>query len=340
MASSASSRPAKAYVADADKISPRHVPRIVPDSCQSLLIPNHPAPFRSSFQQLPYITIDIYLFRTLYCNSIYVSFGIAVPVPTEFAPDGQFTAVSSGANAACGVRTDGDAVCWGYLNHVSYRDSLSQGAFSLPAGVQVALPPPWDTDEIAAAEVEMARLVNELRRNLNLAPLTVHTRQSTKHTSLWTVARAWSLTMRDWDIVEHNPDYARQYPTLPVHWTSAGENIAFNSASARTIMDAVQVAFDGLVASPGHYANMTNPEFNHLGVGIAAKGSSFWFTQNFAHYPSAPPAVSMASHTRSGRTGMSMLRTPRWASASTTAFTKAAGEPTVADSPMPLAPIG
>ena len=35
-----------------------------------------------------------------------------------------------------------------------------------------------------------------------------------------------------------------------------------------------------------------------------------------------------------------MLRTPAWASASTTAFTYAAGEPTVADSPTPLAPIG
>ena len=37
---------------------------------------------------------------------------------------------------------------------------------------------------------------------------------------------------------------------------------------------------------------------------------------------------------------MPMLRTPRWARASITAFTKAAGEPTVAYSPMPLAPIG
>ena len=37
---------------------------------------------------------------------------------------------------------------------------------------------------------------------------------------------------------------------------------------------------------------------------------------------------------------MSMLRTPRCASASITALTYAAGEPTVADSPTPLAPIG
>ena len=35
-----------------------------------------------------------------------------------------------------------------------------------------------------------------------------------------------------------------------------------------------------------------------------------------------------------------MCLTPRWASASTTALTKAAGEPTLGDSPTPLAPKG
>ena len=119
----------------------------------------------------------------------------------------------------------------------------------------------------------MARLVNELRQGLGLAPLTV------KH-GLWHVARAWSLTMRDWDIFEHNPYYSHQFP---IGWTRAAENIAF--VSGRAFADAVQVAFDGLVDSPGHYANMTDPAFNHIGVGIAFEGSSFWFTQNFARYP-------------------------------------------------------
>lgn len=130
-------------------------------------------------------------------------------------------------------------------------------------------------EQLWAAEDEMARLVNELRRSLGLAALTVSK-------ELRTVARAWSLTMRDRDIFEHNPDYTRQYPR---GWTRAAENIAFNSASGRTLIDAVQVAFDGLAASPGHYANMTSPEFNSLGVGVALEGPSFWFTQNFAHYP-------------------------------------------------------
>ena len=48
----------------------------------------------------------------------------------------------------------------------------------------------------------------------------------------------------------------------------------------------------------------------------------------------------MASHTRDGVNGMSACRTPNGANASTTAFTTAGGDPTVADSPTPFAPIG
>src|SRR6185437_3497883 len=47
----------------------------------------------------------------------------------------------------------------------------------------------------------------------------------------------------------------------------------------------------------------------------------------------------IASQTRSGSSGMSMLRTPVSAIASITALTNAAGPPTAAHSPTPLAPI-
>src|SRR5262249_14111360 len=58
------------------------------------------------------------------------------------------------------------------------------------------------------------------------------------------------------------------------------------------------------------------------------------------HVHSARPTSFRAAQTRSGVTGISRFLTPAWASASTTALTYAAGEPTVADSPMPLAPSG
>src|SRR5690606_28057690 len=51
-------------------------------------------------------------------------------------------------------------------------------------------------------------------------------------------------------------------------------------------------------------------------------------------------AAVMAVQTRSGVAGMSTWRTPRWASASTTADWTAGVAPIVPDSPMPLAPGG
>src|SRR5439155_6671105 len=61
-------------------------------------------------------------------------------------------------------------------------------------------------------------------------------------------------------------------------------------------------------------------------------------TSSAAH--SAAPAACNAVQILSEVTGMSMFLIPRWPTASITALTKAAGEPTVADSPMPLAPMG
>ena len=51
-------------------------------------------------------------------------------------------------------------------------------------------------------------------------------------------------------------------------------------------------------------------------------------------------AAEMARHTRSGVHGISMWRTPRWLTASITAFCTAGIEPIVPDSPIPLAPTG
>ena len=55
---------------------------------------------------------------------------------------------------------------------------------------------------------------------------------------------------------------------------------------------------------------------------------------------SVTPFERSAAHTLSEVTGMSMLVMPYGESASITALTYAAGEPTVADSPTPLAPSG
>ncbi len=79
--------------------------------------------------------------------------------------------------------------------------------------------------------------------------------------------------------VKHNPDYVAQYPKAC--GGGGGENISYASGYAGGVT--VELAFTGLVNSPGHYRNMVGPGYTHLGVGIAiSENGSFFLTQNFA----------------------------------------------------------
>ncbi len=111
-----------------------------------------------------------------------------------------------------------------------------------------------------AEEVEMLSLVNDLRNSLGLEPLA-------NHDGLAAVARAWSQHMAETGQFHHNPRFFEQYP--PGFW-GGGENIAWGYVS-------VQSAFNGWKNSPGHYRNMVDPNFTHIGVGIVGT----YYTQNF-----------------------------------------------------------
>ncbi|WP_419925132.1 CAP domain-containing protein [Candidatus Poriferisocius sp.] len=155
----------------------------------------------------------------------------------------------------------------GWVEEVIARGGLG------PEGDQV-------DEEIVAAEVAMSVLVNLLRVGQGLGDLTYDLR-------LVRVAREWSQEMAATGDFRHNPSFSDQYP--PGWWTAA-ENIAsyylqggenrWESLSA-TVVD----AFEGLSDSPGHYANMANPNITHIGVGIALDGRQVYITQNFATYP-------------------------------------------------------
>ena len=127
---------------------------------------------------------------------------------------------------------------------------------------------------LAAAEAEVADLVNRLRQGLGLGELSYHD-------GVARVARGWSQTMAEEQKLEHNPSYTQQYPS---GWTKTAENIAKVPLS-RTISEAVRRSFDLLAESPGHHANMANPDLTHIGVGITVEDGQLWVTQNFAGYP-------------------------------------------------------
>ena len=114
----------------------------------------------------------------------------------------------------------------------------------------------------ADEQIFVTRL-NDLRASKGLPRLAVDAR-------LTDVARLWSSRMASLGVLAHNPSLASQ---APGDWLKLGENVGYGSNVASI--------HDALVASPLHYANLIDPNFNAVGIGVVAAGSTLWVTQVF-----------------------------------------------------------
>ncbi|MDO4243250.1 MAG: CAP domain-containing protein [Actinomyces sp.] len=147
-----------------------------------------------------------------------------------------------------------------------------------PAG-QVAgtvLPAAVSAEGALYAETILAR-VNELRASLGLDPVT-------RYVELDTVAQEWSEQMVAQDVLAHRPSFSEAYPS---GWSAVSENVAMRQDALTG--DIGGSIFEQWLNSPGHYANMTDPGTNAIGIGIAydASTGSWYATQNFATYSEA-----------------------------------------------------
>lgn len=117
----------------------------------------------------------------------------------------------------------------------------------------------------------MADLVNQARAAAGLRPLSVDAR-------LADTARRKSQDMVSRGYFGHtSPTFGQPWDM----WKAAG--IPFflggeNLAGAPT----VEIAFTNLMNSPGHRANILNPNYTHMGIGVVAGGPyGKMFTQHF-----------------------------------------------------------
>jgi uncharacterized YkwD family protein len=138
----------------------------------------------------------------------------------------------------------------------------------------VAPPPPPVPNTgagLSGEEAKMVNLVNRERQNQGIRPLSVNS-------TLVQLARQKSQ-----DMIAHNyfghtsPTYGSPFDMMSkagVAYKTAGENIA---GAATT-----ESAHQSLMNSPGHRANILNPAFTQVGIGIAS-GSMYGliFTQMF-----------------------------------------------------------
>ncbi len=105
--------------------------------------------------------------------------------------------------------------------------------------------------------------LNDLRSSKGLPRLSVDPR-------LTDIARGWSGSMAAVNVMSHNPLLSSQAPS---DWLKLGENVGYGPS--------VATLHDALVNSPPHYANMVDPKFNAVGIGVVASGSTLWVTQAF-----------------------------------------------------------
>lgn len=82
-------------------------------------------------------------------------------------------------------------------------------------------------------------------------------------------AREWSEKLAEEGRLLHSTLSER----LGDRWGTLGESVATNST--------VQGAFDALMRSPEHLANMLDPDFTKVAIGIVRERGQYWVTQLF-----------------------------------------------------------
>ena len=128
---------------------------------------------------------------------------------------------------------------------------------------------PQVSSTVTNFESEVVRLVNEIRVQNGLKPLTANWELSR-------VARYKSQDMRDQGYFSHtSPTYGAPFQMIKsfgLSFRTVGENIAKGYATPQAVVN-------GWMNSSGHRANILNASYTQIGVGYVAQGH-YW-TQMF-----------------------------------------------------------
>ena len=139
--------------------------------------------------------------------------------------------------------------------------------FAAPtAGAAPAVPDP------GAAEAEFVGHINALRASRGLGALSVDA-------ELTREARSWAATMAGQGRIFHTSNLSNG---ITANWVKLGENVGVGAD--------VGVLFQAFVDSPTHYANLVDPKYTSVGIGVVVSGDRIFTAHRFmAVAPAAPP---------------------------------------------------
>jgi hypothetical protein len=135
-----------------------------------------------------------------------------------------------------------------------------------------ALPTAASADTVSD-EAAFVVKINELRASKGLPGLAVHPNLVDK-------ARAWAGTMAAAGRIWHST----LSDGITADWRKLGENVGMGGS--------VQPLHEAFIASPKHYANLVDPEFNYVGIGVAYSGGTLFVAESFMKLATAPVAVA------------------------------------------------
>lgn len=160
------------------------------------------------------------------------------------------------------------------VNYISVTDILNLNPTINKSGIiyvgqKIKLPA---MDKNRKLEGDVLVLVNKERAKRGIGPLVMNN-------NLRLLARMKSMDMRDKGYFSHySPIYGSPFEMMTkygVRYSAAGENIAMGQNSASAVMSA-------WMNSTGHRANILNPNFKEIGVGVAInKAGKIYWTQLF-----------------------------------------------------------
>lgn len=140
------------------------------------------------------------------------------------------------------------------------------GASATDASAVSSLPDP------ASAEADFVARINQLRTSRGLAALSVDP-------ELTDQARRWATTMAGQGRIFHAGDLSSG---ITANWQKLGENVGVGGDTA--------ALFQAFVDSPTHLANLVDPAFTRVGVGVVVSGNRMFTTHRFMGLaPPAPP---------------------------------------------------
>ncbi|MDQ3945575.1 MAG: CAP domain-containing protein, partial [Actinomycetota bacterium] len=139
--------------------------------------------------------------------------------------------------------------------------------------VAVAMLPQAASADTVSDETAFVARINELRAGKGLPGLEVHPNLTGK-------ARGWAATMGTAGRIWHST----LSDGITADWRKLGENVGMGGS--------VEALHDAFVASPKHYANLVDPEFNYIGIGVVYAGGTLYVSEMFMKLATAPVAVA------------------------------------------------